>query len=50
MGAMHKADFMDELGRRKVSIINWDEDEIRRELGYAREGIAVRHPLPPTNT
>ena len=33
MVGMHKADFMDELGRRKVSVINWDEVEIRREFG-----------------
>lgn len=33
MAGMHKADFMDELGRRKVSVINWDEAEIRREFG-----------------
>ncbi len=33
MAGMHKADFMNELGRRKVSVINWDEDEIRLEFG-----------------
>ena len=33
MAGMHKADFMDELGRRKVSVINWDEAEVRREFG-----------------
>ncbi len=25
-------DFMKELSRRRVSIINWDEDELRKEL------------------
>ena len=36
MSGMQKADFMDELSRRKVSIINWDEEEIRRE--FLRQG------------
>ena len=33
MSGMHKAAFMDELGRRKVSTINWDAEEIGREFG-----------------
>ena len=33
IAGMHKADFMDELGRRQVSVINWDEAEMRREFG-----------------
>jgi predicted HTH domain antitoxin len=33
MCGMHKADFMDELSRRKVSAINWDDQEIAREFG-----------------
>lgn len=33
MSGMHKADFMDELSRRKVSAINWDDQEIAREFG-----------------
>lgn len=30
--------FLEELGRRQVPVVNWDEDEVRRELGYAHEG------------
>lgn len=42
MAGMGKWDFIEELGRRKVPVVNWDEDEIRRELEYAHEGVAVR--------
>ena len=35
LASMHKADFMDELGRRKVSVFNWDDVEIEREFGAA---------------
>ena len=40
MAGMGKWEFMEELGRRKVPIVNWDEEELRRELGYADEGTA----------
>lgn len=30
-------DFMKELSRRKVSIINWDEEELREELRVAEK-------------
>ena len=33
LAAMHKAEFMEELGRRKVSVFNWDAAEIEREFG-----------------
>lgn len=32
MCGMTKLDFMDELARRKIPVVNWDEEEIRREL------------------
>lgn len=41
MAGMGKWDFIEELGRRKVPVVNWDEEEIRRELGYAHEGTAA---------
>ena len=41
MAGMGKWEFMEELGRRKVPIVNWDEEELRRELGYADEGTAT---------
>ena len=42
MAGMGKWDFIEELGRRKVPVVDWDEDEIRRELEYAHEGTAAR--------
>jgi predicted HTH domain antitoxin len=29
---MGKIAFMEELGRRRIPVVNWDEEEIRREL------------------
>ena len=29
---MHKLEFMAELGRRKIPVVNWDGEEIRKEL------------------
>jgi predicted HTH domain antitoxin len=33
MAGLHKVEFMEELGRRKVSVFNWDEEEMFREFG-----------------
>lgn len=30
-------DFMRELSRRKVSVVNWDEEELKEELKVAEE-------------
>jgi predicted HTH domain antitoxin len=38
MAGMGKWEFIEELGRRKVPVVNWDEAEVQRELGYAHEG------------
>lgn len=35
LAGMHKADFMDELGRRKIPVMNWDDEEIRHEFADA---------------
>ncbi len=31
---MGKIAFMEELGRRGIPVVNWDEEEIRRELDH----------------
>jgi predicted HTH domain antitoxin len=35
MAGMGKIAFMEELGRRHIPVVNWDEEEIKRELGNA---------------
>ena len=42
MANMTRIEFIQELGRRKVPVVDWDEAEIQRELGYAHEGSTAR--------